>query len=230
MEGTASAQIPATLVWSTARAAALIAAGQQVAAASASAAILMRGVLKAMFIKKLVNLAVGVVAVTAALSVAGAGYRVAGFGNAAQAAADKPVSEVDSLRKEVELLRLNLQIVLEKVRAQEKELQTLRKPVSPVSVLDGVRLDNVDLGFALPADRVILDKLNLNFEPSADLIIKLDELRQQPSGASEKAVPDAAREVEVAVKALREARDKDGQRRAAEALEKAMKKLKEQLK
>jgi hypothetical protein len=41
---------------------------------------------------------------------------------------------------------------------------------------------------------------------------------------------DPVKEAEAAVKALREAKDKEGQRRAAEALEKAMKKLREQLK
>jgi hypothetical protein len=41
---------------------------------------------------------------------------------------------------------------------------------------------------------------------------------------------DAVADAESAVKALREAKDKEGQRRAAEALEKAMKKLREQLK
>jgi hypothetical protein len=43
-------------------------------------------------------------------------------------------------------------------------------------------------------------------------------------------MPDAVREAESAVKALREAKDKEAQRRAADALDKAMKKLREQLK
>ena len=41
----------------------------------------------------------------------------------------KPPSEVETLRKENELLRLNLQVVLEKVRAQEAELHALRGQV-----------------------------------------------------------------------------------------------------
>jgi hypothetical protein len=40
---------------------------------------------------------------------------------------------------------------------------------------------------------------------------------------------DPVKEAEAAVKALREAKDKEGQRKAAEALDKAMKKLREQL-
>jgi hypothetical protein len=43
-------------------------------------------------------------------------------------------------------------------------------------------------------------------------------------------VSDATKEAEAAVKALREAKDKEGQRKAAEALDKAMKKLREGLK
>jgi hypothetical protein len=43
-------------------------------------------------------------------------------------------------------------------------------------------------------------------------------------------VSDAAKEVESALKALREAKDKEAQRRASEALDKATKKLKEQVK
>jgi RNA polymerase sigma factor (sigma-70 family) len=227
MEGTAQAQIPVALVWSTARAAALIAAGHQVAAASAPAAVLMKGVLKAMLIKKLVQTMVGVVTVTAALGIAGVGYRVAGFGGAAQAA-DKPVSEVDALRKEVELLKLNLQIVLEKVRAQQTELQTLRKPATPIVVRDGLNMLGLHLGLA--PQQVILGLADPNVQHYPDVILKVDDGRLQPSGALTTVVTDAAHEVETALKALREARDKDGQRRAAEALEKAMKKLKEKLK
>jgi hypothetical protein len=42
--------------------------------------------------------------------------------------------------------------------------------------------------------------------------------------------PDPAHDAEAAVKALREARDPEAKRRAADALEKAVKQLKEQLK
>jgi hypothetical protein len=47
---------------------------------------------------------------------------------------------------------------------------------------------------------------------------------------SQDPVADTATEAENAIKALREAKDKEGQQRAAEALDKAMKKLREQLK
>ena len=42
----------------------------------------------------------------------------------------KPLNELDALRKENELLKLNLQVVLEKVRAQETELHAVRKDLA----------------------------------------------------------------------------------------------------
>jgi hypothetical protein len=38
------------------------------------------------------------------------------------------LSEVEALRRENEFLKLNLEVVLEKVRAQEAELRALRGP------------------------------------------------------------------------------------------------------
>src|SRR5262249_17954747 len=120
------AGVPAPLVVSTVNAAALVAAGQW-AAISTPAALLMRGVLKAMLITKL-KLVVGILVVVAALGATSLAYRA---GGPAAIAADKPdrtkpQSEVEALRNEVELLRLNLQVVLEKVRSQEAGLLALR--------------------------------------------------------------------------------------------------------
>jgi hypothetical protein len=214
-ESATSAQMPKALVWSTAYTATRIVSGHSVAAASVPAVELMRGVMKAMLLKKLAVLVVGVVVATTALGVAGVGFRVAGLGGAAQAAPpDKPLSEVEALRKEVELLKLNLQIVLEKVRSQENELKTMRKQTARS---EAVRSEAVDLTVRLPKEQaeVALDRVVADLDPLL---------------AVKKVTPDATREVEDAVKALREARDKEGKRRAAEALEKAMIKLKEQLK
>jgi RNA polymerase sigma factor (sigma-70 family) len=62
-EGAASAQVPAALVWSTARAAVLVASGQVTTLAPPTAA-LMEGVIKAMFLKKLRVVVVGLVMMT----------------------------------------------------------------------------------------------------------------------------------------------------------------------
>jgi RNA polymerase sigma factor (sigma-70 family) len=111
--------VPAALVGSTARAAA-----GRVTSAPAPAVVLMKGVLKTMFVTRL-KLAVGAAVVVAAFAALGLAYRAGGVPSAARAA-DRPVSELEALRKENELLKLNLQVVLEKVRAQEAELGALR--------------------------------------------------------------------------------------------------------
>jgi RNA polymerase sigma factor (sigma-70 family) len=125
LEGTASAQVPASLVGSTATAAAL-AAAQQLTTAATPAVLLMRGVLKTMLLNKLKR-AVGALVILAALGAVGIAYTTSSRPAAAQGGpAGKAMSEVDALRKENELLKLNLEVVLEKVRAQEAELKSLR--------------------------------------------------------------------------------------------------------
>src|SRR5262249_43313183 len=124
----AAASVPASLAASTVRAAALVAAGKA-AAAGAPAVALMEGVLQTMLLKKLRLLAATLV-VLASLGVGGLAYRASGqqAALAAQAPQEraKPRSELEALKHENELLKLNLEVVLEKVRAQEAELRSLR--------------------------------------------------------------------------------------------------------
>jgi hypothetical protein len=196
---------------STAKAAALVAAGQM-AAVSTPAVVLMKGVMKAMLFTKL-RLTVGVVTVLVALGAVGLGYQGGSSGAAQAAPADRPLTELETLRKENELLKLNLQVVLEKVGAQEKELQTLRRQAAaslgkrPGKSLGIADLDQDGFPDIVIADDVILHRL-----------------------ASNDSLAEVAKEAEEAVKALRTAKDKSGQRRAAEALDKAIKKLREKLK
>jgi RNA polymerase sigma factor (sigma-70 family) len=197
-QGGASAAPPAALVWSTARAAALVAAGQ-VAGVSAPAVLLMRGVMKVMLLKKL-RLVIGAAMVLAALGAVGVGYQAAGGPGAARAAQpDKPRNEVEALRRENELLKLNLEVVLEKVRAQETELRTLRGQY---------------------ADRAKLS--------AQTRLLEYEQRYLGLKALGEAVGSDPLREAESALKALREAKDKEGQRRATEALEKAREQLKQQ--
>jgi RNA polymerase sigma-70 factor (ECF subfamily) len=83
-EGDVSAAPPAALILSTARAGALVAAGQ-VAAVSTPAVLLMKGVMKAMLMKKL-RLVVGTVILVLALGAAGIGYQATGGWGIANAA------------------------------------------------------------------------------------------------------------------------------------------------
>jgi hypothetical protein len=119
---------------------------------------------------------------------------------AVQAAPEgKPASELEALRKENELLKLNLQVVLEKVRAQEAELKSLRGQAKAVR-------DHLDLGVAV---------LDFDSDGSIDLFVTNQ-------------APNPLQQVEAALNAFRGARDPDAKRRAGEALEQAVKKLREQ--
>ena len=203
LQRAASAQVPMTLARSTAKAAALVAAGQMTAV-STPAVVLMKGVMKAMLFTKL-RLTVGVLTVMVALGTVGVGYQRGNSGAAQAAPPDRPLTELETLRKENELLKLNLQVVLEKVGAQEKELRTLRGQAA-ASKGTGLGRAVVDLDLDRSLDFALAN------------LVRNDSLS------------DIAKEAEEAVKALRAAKDKPGQRRAAEALDKAMKKLREQLK
>src|SRR5262249_1123890 len=120
--------VPAALARSTAKAAALVAAGQA-AAVSTTAVLLMKGVLKTMLLKKL-RLAAGAGVVLLALGAVGVRYHTSGAGAAPAPPPGQPKNEVEALRHENELLKLNLEVVLEKVRAQEGEIRDLRaRPV-----------------------------------------------------------------------------------------------------
>jgi RNA polymerase sigma factor (sigma-70 family) len=129
-EGTASATVPVSLVLSTARAATLVAAGQ-CAGLSVSALTLMKGAMKTMFLAKLKTvIATGVVAVVVGLG--GLAYQAEFLPQRARAAdGAKPLSELEALRKENELLKINLQVTLEKIQAQEAELARLRSQIAP---------------------------------------------------------------------------------------------------
>ncbi len=121
-----TAQVPATLLSSTVQAAALVAAGE-LSALSASSALLMKGVLKSMFLSKL-KMMVGAVVVAVALGTSGLVYQAVGqtAGPNEKRSDGKSQGELERLRRENELLKLNLEVVLEKVRAQEAELRTLK--------------------------------------------------------------------------------------------------------
>jgi RNA polymerase sigma factor (sigma-70 family) len=219
-QGAAPGQVTAALVSSTTKAAALIAAGQ-VGAVSTTAVLLMKGVMKAMLMKKL-RLAVGAVMVLAALGMVGFGYQAGGGSGVAQAAPpDKPLNELEALRKENELLKLNLQVVLEKVRAQEAELQAARKPVA--AIFDGRQATMLD-------SRIypLVGEARLKTDGAGNHLLSSVYRQLTTDMPMKETTSDPVQMMEGALKALREAKDKEGQRRATEALEKALEKLKQQ--
>jgi RNA polymerase sigma factor (sigma-70 family) len=228
----ASAQVASSLVWSTAKAAA-----GKVAAAPA-VVVLMQGVIKAMFLKKL--WVVGAVLVVA-LGAGGLTYQAAQPG--AQAAPpDKPVSELEALRKENELLKLNLQVVLEKVRAQEAELRELRAergpgmPMGPMGPGNKPQPGAPGSGSGLPPGMAPPGGPMPGSNPGGGKGGFGPPGGMRPPGggggapAGDTRTSDPLQDAETALKRLREARDTEGQRQAADALEQALEKLKQQRK
>jgi RNA polymerase sigma factor (sigma-70 family) len=245
----AQGSVSTALVNSTAQAAALVAAGHMAAVAT-PAAVLMKEVMKTMLLRKL-RIVVGVVMVLAALGLGGVGYHAGAISATAQAAGpDTPQSELDALRKENELMKLNLLVVLEKVRAQEAELKSLRKDVAASNQkLQGLQLNTAPYIYLAMNNTNLVPYLNSGTVHQWNTLLNttsvfptnpplwtpnlstsyLWQLEAQSPGMRTP-ISDPVKDAENAVKALRDAKDKEAKRKAADALEKAMKKLREQLK
>jgi RNA polymerase sigma factor (sigma-70 family) len=185
----ASAAVPWPLVSKTAKAAAIVAAGQ-LAAVSAPVAGLMKGVLKAMFLTKLKSVAGFVVLGAIALGLGGAALQTVGAQNAPGANPAKPANELDALRRENELLKLNLLVVLEKVKSLQAEVHTLKNPV-----LSGARVP-LELEYYEPA-RVLVRKVHKQSPPPSveDALkwlreAKADYEKRKTGEAFEKAVQE----------------------------------------
>jgi RNA polymerase sigma factor (sigma-70 family) len=116
----AAGAVPPGLASSTVR----VAVGQSVSSSGVST--LVKGVLMTMFLKKF-KASVVIVLTALFLGAGGAVFRGVGATEARAADGVKPRSELEALRHENELLRLNLNVVLEKVHAQEAELQQVRR-------------------------------------------------------------------------------------------------------
>jgi hypothetical protein len=195
------AHAPVPLVTST------INAGLQTVAISSTVEILVKGALKTMFLAKL-RLVPGALIVVIAFGASGLFYRASGQTATTaveQRPENRPRSELEAPRRENQLLKRNLEVVLEKVRAQEAELQTQRKEPKH-------------------AEKTDVEQLSL-------LIERTDwSQRMAARGYVTRAQANADlwKEVEVALRLLRETRDLETRRNVTEVLEKTLKKLREQ--
>jgi RNA polymerase sigma factor (sigma-70 family) len=118
----AAAGLPPSLIGVTAKAAHLAAAGHLVGI-STSVLALMKGAMKIMLIAKLK----ATIATLMVLAAVGAGSLIVFGGNGhAQAPASKTPTELELLRKENELLKLNLRVTLEKIQNLESTVAALK--------------------------------------------------------------------------------------------------------
>jgi predicted DNA-binding protein (UPF0251 family) len=217
-QSTASAKVPVSLVWTTAKAAALVAAGQYVGV-SVPAIGLMKGAMKTMFLAKLKTV-IGTSFIAVALGVGGLIYNAELVPGGARAADEaKPKSELEMLRRENELLKMNLRVTLEKIIAQEEELKKLKgKAVaenerikSPNARVEGLILSTL-------GDKIILDpkdtiRLETTFVDEAALRpLLVEHLLATPH-------PDVIADVEAAIKAWKDGKDKASRDKALVELE-----------
>jgi RNA polymerase sigma factor (sigma-70 family) len=209
LSANAAIAAPTALISSTVRVASLAAAGRLTATAGAAA--LSNGVIKAMWMTKL-KIGAAVLALAATAGAGGIVYR-GGSAPAAGAAEAAPASELETLRKENELLKVNLKVLLEKVKAQEAEIAAAKpRPAAAQFTIEGLQFKTESKPEA-----------QLRLPGTIQLGTGTGEFVLELSGDA----PEPAAEAEAAIKAIREAKDKAARARAVEALEKALKRLRD---
>jgi RNA polymerase sigma factor (sigma-70 family) len=219
----ATAAVPPALVGTTAQQALLISTGQ-LAAISGSVTNLMKAGAKAMLIAKW-KATLATVTVLVALSAGGLVY--SGGGQA------KPHNDLDALRNENELLKVNLRATLERIRTLETKLGTLTSQKRGDPVADLTKIHAQAGGAAKQAWNCMACHLASKNDP-----VDFHSIIPQPVQADKaKADPTAAKganlsATDFALRAYREALtrqdDKAARRHAVDALEKALKSLREQ--
>jgi RNA polymerase sigma factor (sigma-70 family) len=244
-QGAASAALSASLLKSTAKAGLHLAAGRGlVGAVPPKVVALTQGVLKAMLLTKLkvASWAVGVVLLAGAGAV-GLTYRAAAQDAptralrqtyAAQQKTRAAPDDLESLRLEIEALRRELRATKDMVKALQAEVRgkkdaDIRRDVEELRRLDVLKLEAEKRqrleSLRLEADkRKRLDALKLE----AEKLQRLEALRSEKAakaGLSRKEASDPLAELEDAVKRLRK---NPSDKQAAEALDRALRRLKEQ--
>jgi RNA polymerase sigma factor (sigma-70 family) len=213
-ERAVSAHVPPSLLSSTTKAAVLVATGQ--AALSSSVDFLLKGMLKTMLLAKL-KLAVGAVMVVTALGAVGLAYRATAQEPRRPRTGDAPPStrraesrpQAETRRPQaddLESLRLEIEALRRELRATKDRLKNLEAEVHGRSVTRPRE--------AQPEPR------EAQPEP------RTRPLPEQPGWAApeKKKADDPLAEAEAALKKLRERPD---DKQAAEALERALKRLRE---
>ncbi len=218
----AAAQPPALLLAATVQSALLVAAGEW-AAVVPSVAILTRGVLKIMFLTKLKSV-VGMVLAVTLLGTSGLVYHAAGQAPAAGQSGAKRLSEVEALRRENELLKLNLEVVLEKVRAQETELRALRGQNAAAAPLPLYQAHTPEQAAELSqwlANKRVMQYGTTTPQPG--------DKTTKPAEKTPPLVPDKGAAMQKDLQKLHQLQNPDGLRRKLEALENTIRQLRAEL-
>jgi hypothetical protein len=211
--------VPERLAATTVKAVALVAAGQ-VAGVAPPAVVLMNEVLRAMLMTKLkVYVAVGLVAVL--LGAGGVAFRAAGqervAGDPAPAekrAEPRALTELELLRREVDILKLQVEVLQNELRALKEKSGS--GPVAPPPVRRGSSLP----AGPLPSEA----NSTTTTGPGAGPVNSAAAPQSRTTGPGVNHEPDP----EAALRALREhPEDEAVRRRAVEALEKALQRLRE---
>jgi hypothetical protein len=238
-ETTASAHLPSSLAASTARAAVLVVRGLLTAGTvPAQVVALTEGVIKTMLLTKLKSfMALALVLVAGAGVVGltqGKGSGPTEPGQARAVQGTRPLADdLDALRLEVEALRKALQATRERVKSLETEVESLRRPGGAAPASRGQSSEPVNRsGVIRPGanNREGRQPPGAIQESGRPVPREATEIRSPGSrGVTEARKFDdpVVLEAEAALKALREAGDAEARRRAADALEKALKRLKE---
>ncbi len=246
LAGSARAAVPAQLVVSTAKAAALVAAGKA-AAAGSPAALLLYEYQRGMLMTKL-KFGAALAALVAVLGVGGLAYRAEGQQSRAEkrpevkresGAERRALTDLELLRKEVDILKLQVEVLQDKVRGLQAD-QAAAGKLPPGGGFGrqfgglggglgggmggfpgGGGFGGIGGGFSGGG----VGGLGGGFPGGGMMPPGGGGGRRRPVGPTG---PDAVKQAEDALKALREARDPEAKRRAAEALEKAARQLREQ--
>jgi RNA polymerase sigma factor (sigma-70 family) len=224
-EATAAATLPPGLVGSTATTAVLVAAGK-FTAVSGSVLVLMKIGAKAMFLAKLK----ATLATTVVLAFVSGGIVYSGGAKSAG-----PKSELEELRRENALLKVNLRVTLEKIEVMEKEIASLKGQAS--KMLYAERVTGVQALERAAAEQAL--KRVATAQQLAEIVAE----RQQRAKAEVARAEEAARAahekaesqrqlgyfrmVETLQKAQANQNDRDARQRAIDALEKALKELRQ---
>jgi RNA polymerase sigma factor (sigma-70 family) len=212
----ASASVPPALVGMTTKAALLVAVGRT-AALSASLSEILKGATQAMLFAKLKPTLTTVMAI-----VLGAGTVV--YCASGQTGPEvKPPNELEALKHENELLKINLRVTLEKIKALEMDVGKLK---SQAKAGIGVGAAFADLDTNGSMDLFIGNGGTLYKNQGDGTFIDVTADRKKALERAMKVRPD---EMESALKLLRDAKDDESRQRAVERMEHVMKKLREEV-